>query len=367
MVFAFLAASLPAVTARAENGLFNLHLELGGTALATDTAVKGVKRAGLDLTVRADYPLPMFRMLAPQITYAFDFLPGKSGVQAFMAGLRVRPLNDESGYFASLWPSKARKGSIWGNLFVSASLGYVYAPTASDDNHWFGFGFEAGCEFSVASPIQMGPYVRYQQVVFTGKAKDPIFIGFGLSISFGYPTRMPAQAAKAPPPKPRVAEEVEEPMADPGLAGRPGDKDGDGVPDEKDQCPITAPRVEVEATGCMALKGKMVFWSLQFNPKTTVLTGKGVLALKRLSDVLKANKSVSVSVSVFADDHQNAVKDLDLANKRAQVVRRRLIRFGMDQKRITSVGSRPQPPPAESPVPLDRWNKRVEFRFQMGG
>jgi outer membrane protein OmpA-like peptidoglycan-associated protein len=348
--------------ARAEQGPFNIHLGVGGTALATDTAVSGVKRVGVDLNIRADVPLPgPVRMLAPQVGYAFDFLPGKSGVHAVLAGLRVRPLNDQSGYLWNMWPRHAKRGSWQGNLYIGGAVGYVYAPTTVGDKHWFGFEFDVGYQFSLASPIQIGPYVRYQHVVFKG-SKDPIFIGFGLSISFGYPSK--AARATGPPPKapplPRVV------MPEPKLEGKPGDKDGDGVGDATDLCPISAPKVEVDKKGCLALKGKMVFPELTFRAKTPQILGLGLLALKRLSFVLKAHSNVYVTVTAFADDMGNAQKNLTLANKRAQAVRKALVDFGVQPPRITATGSGPAPPPAGTPQPA-YWPRRVEFRFRLTG
>jgi outer membrane protein OmpA-like peptidoglycan-associated protein len=344
--------------AHGEHGLFNVELDIGGTALATDTAAEDVKRAGLDLSVSADMPLKPLPMLAPQIGYTFDFLPGKAGIHMISAGLRARVLDDDSGYGLSpLWPSGAKKGSFHGNLYVEAGLGYVHAPTAGGDDHWFGFSFGVGYQVSLTSPIQMGPYVRYQHVVFND-AKDPVFISFGVSISFGYPKKI--EAAPAEPKRPP------EKMAEPTLEGKPGDRDGDGVGDATDLCPITAPGVTVDDKGCMELRGKMIFPELLFEKSTVRLPPDALLLIKRLADVLKAHSNVYVRVVSFSDELPSETENLALAEKRAQKIRKLLMEHGVQAARIQAEGSRPKPPPpGEAKTPW--WERRTMFRFRVGG
>lgn len=61
----------------------------------------------------------------------------------------------------------------------------------------------------------------------------------------------PAAERRAPPDVPDEAEEAEEPaaVADP---ARPGDEDGDGVPDDVDACPGTPDGISVDERGCLA-------------------------------------------------------------------------------------------------------------------
>jgi outer membrane protein OmpA-like peptidoglycan-associated protein len=312
------------------------------------------------LALRVDMPLSMLPMLAPQVGYSFDFLPGKSGLHAATAGVRVRILNDESGWgLGGLWPARAPKGSWHGNLYLEGNLGYVHAPTVGGDAHWFGFGFGLGYQVSLASPLQLGPYVRYQHVVFKG-AEDPVLISFGVSIAFGYPKKIPKTVKdekKAAPP---------EKMAEPRLAGKPGDKDGDGVGDATDLCPISAPKVAVDQKGCMELRGKMIFPEVLFSKGGLRLSGEALLTIKRLSDVLKAHSDVYVRVLAFADDGKSAAENQKLAQARAQKIVSLLKKHGIQAARLQAVGSRPTPPPP-GVTKTPWWDHRVVFRMRMGG
>ena len=355
MVIAFIAGAVQ--ESRADSGLWNVELNVGGAALATDSAASDVKRFGMDLAIKADMPLPMLPIVAPQVQYAFEFLPGKSGVHSVMAGVRARILDDKSGFALSpLWPSNAKKGSIHGNFYVEGNLGYVYAPTVGGDSNWFGFSLGLGYQLAVASPMQAGLYARYQQVIFK-EAKDPVFITFGISLSFGWPREMPKK-------KEVKVEEPPEVMAEPTLEGKPGDIDGDSVGDATDLCPITAPRVEVDDKGCMALRGRMIFPEVLFSHGGVRLSGEALLKLKRLSDVLKANSSVYVQVAAHADDAGSAADNMLLAEKRAKRIKEVLEKYGVQSARIQAAGAQPSPPPpGETKTPW--WDRRVVFRFRM--
>jgi len=353
IVCAIVLLCLSGSQSRAERGKWNIEVNVGAAALATDTAAPGVKRFGLDLGLKADYPLPVFPMLAPQVGYRFDFLPGKSGVQSVLAGVRFRPLSDESGYPANLWPSGAGKGSILGALCVDASVGYTYAPTVSGKKNWFTYGFGLGYQLSVVSPLQMGLYVRYGQVVFP-HAKDPIFVTFGLSVAFTYPKRVVRRRSTA---KPRLVAEV---MAEPNLVGKPGDRDGDSVADASDLCPITAPSVAVDEKGCTVLHGKLAPADTHFEVGSDRLSGRALLAIRRLADVLKIYPKIWVMVIAHAADQEAA----DLGMRRAKKVAAALVRFGVGASRVRSMAEPPgYPPPGQTPPPW--WTRRVAFRFRL--
>ncbi len=360
VLFLLLSLALCPCEARAEAGTWNLELNLGGAALLTDTAAPDVKRFGLDLAVKADMPLPMFPMVAPQIQYAFDFLPGKSGIHSVMAGVRARVLEGGPGFALSpLWPSSAPKGGLHGNFYVEGNLGYVHAPTVAGDSNWFGFSLGVGYQMAVASPLHVGAYVRYQQIVFKG-AKDPIFLTFGVAVSFGWPKEI-MDVKEAPPP-----DEPPEEMAEPNLVGKPGDQDGDGVPDEIDLCPITAPGVEVDERGCMVLRGRMMFPEILFYEGRTRLPGKALLQLKRLADTLNANSNVYVQVYTYADEEDSATENMMLADKRAERIKEWLVKFGVQTARIkSSSGPAERPPPGREKPPW--WERRVDFRFRIHG
>ena len=350
-IICFLTAVLAAVTvwsrADARPPVVDLALEAGGAALATDSAAEEVKRFGLDLGLWADLRIPGLEALAPQLQYEFEFLPGKSAVHRLGVGARVRLFR----FFD--------KPPLRDDLVFSFDLGYVYAPTTTGDKNWFGYSLGLSYLVTRWSPLHFGPYVKIFQVVFK-EARDPLFVTFGISGSFALfesrrvvVTRPRAVAAKEPP----------EVMAEPNLQGKPGDKDGDGVVDASDLCPITAPAVQVDDRGCMVLKGKMVFPEVHFDRGQTRLSGKALLALKRLADVVHAPEKdriqrVTVVVWAYAEPSEPA----GIAAKRAAKIRDALIRYGVPAAQV-----RAQAAPVNV-VDLDRplgpwWGRRVVFKF----
>ncbi len=327
----------------------DLSVDLGGGALVTDAAGPGVKRGGLDLSVWADLRIPGVEALAPQAVYEFIFLPGKAGVHRLGFGARVRLFR----FFS--------KPPVRDDLVFSMDLGYVYAPTTTGDKNWF--GYSAGLSYMVTrwSPVEFGPYFRLFHVVFKD-ARDPVFVTFGLTGSFSLFGGKGGQAAKpkaAPGPAPEV-------MAEPDLQGKPGDRDGDGVGDASDLCPISAPGTKVDERGCMVLKGKMVLPDVHFDKGQTRLSGRALLALKRLADVVRVQEGVPgvarVTVTVWA--YAESGEPAGIAAKRAARIREALVRYGVPAGRVGA-----QAAPVQV-VDLDRplgpwWGRRVVFRFHI--
>ncbi len=332
--------------AHARPPVVDLALELGGGALATDTAASGVKRFGMDLGVWADVRIPGLQAVAPQAAYEFVFLPGKSAVHRLGVGARLRVFR----FFA--------KPPLSDDLVLSFDLGYVYAPTTTGDKNWFGYSVGLAYMVTRWSPVQFGPYLKFVHVVFKD-ARDPLFVTFGLSGSFALfePGRKTAS-------KPAVPSEPPEVMAQPKLEGRPGDRDGDGVGDASDLCPISAPGTRVDEQGCMMLKGKMVFPQVHFHKGSTRLTGEALLALKRLADAIAAQGKVAgiskVSVTVLA--HAESQEPAGIAARRAERIRRALVAYGVPADQVEARAAPLQV------VSLDRpmgpwWGRRVVFRF----
>ena len=333
-------------SAHAGSAQWTVSARLGGTGLATDTAAEGVGRFGLHTGLAADFLLPMLPGLAPEVSYEFSYLPGEAAAHRLEAGLAIRPL--------LLAGSPLRLGEV----ILEAALGYVRAPTQAGDANWFGFSIGAGMLFHIPAlaGLMAGPYLRYEHVVFDG-ARDPIFVSFGLQAAYGgrSTTARPQRAHRLAQP----AQPVQ--MAEPQLQGRPGDADGDSVADASDLCPITAPGTEVDEHGCMVLKGKMVFPDVSFQRGSDRLTPKGLLALKRLADAVKAQKApVVIIVWAYAEPSEGT----EIAVKRAKRVAEALERFGIPASRIQAG---PVPP---GTVDLDRpqgpwWPRRVVFRFRL--
>lgn len=339
---------------RAEEGRVNVHLGVGAGVLLTDAAVEAVNRAGLDFSLKLD--VPVHRWFAPQIGYGLLYLPGsgnaKVGVNMLMLGARLRLLNDEGGYLTNIWP-RAERGNPWGNLWVDLGIGYAHAPTVAAGSNWFAMELGVGYEFSLAGPLQVGPYVAWRHVFKT--STDASFFTVGITISFGYPKKIPERVA-APRP---------EPEARPNIQGRAGDLDGDGVPDEADRCPTTPPGVEVDRRGCEAIRGRMVFPLLQFVGDAAVLARGAIFEVRRMAELLNAHPEVLVEIGGHTESSLTTEENLRLSLHRAQVVRDELLKLGIHPSRLTVRGFGSAVPITRigSSEERQRVNVRIEFRF----
>jgi len=348
---------LGARPASAEEGLVNVHLSVGAGVLANDAAADGIRSLGLDVNLKVD--VPVHRWVAPQLGYGFIYLPGagsaESGVHLVMFGARVRVVNDEKGYLANLWP-RAPRGNAWGNLWVEVNLGYAHAPTESGVSHWFALELGVGYEFSLAGPLQLGPYLSYRQVFV--KKEFPAFVCVGVSISFGYPKKIPkvVRVIDRPRPQPR-----------PNIVGRQGDRDGDFVGDGIDKCPSTPPQQKVDENGCEYIRGKMVFDGLRFKPGTTTLIPGANFAIRRMAEIIKAQSGVKVEIGGHTDEPGSVEDNLNLSLSQAQVVRDKMVALGVPTARLTVRGYGVSLPVKRSETPAGKKaNRRIEFRFTIG-
>jgi len=353
-----LALGLGARPAAAEEGLVNLHLSVGAGVLANNAAVDGIRSVGLDLNLKVD--VPVHRWVAPQMGYGLIYLPGagsaESGVHLVMFGARVRLLNDEKGYLANLWPRLPR-GNAWGNLWVELNLGYAHAPTVAGVSDWFALELGVGYEFSLAGPLQIGPYLSYRQLFV--KKVFPAFVCLGVSISFGYPKKIPKVVRKdveRPRPQPR-----------PNIVGRQGDRDGDFVGDGIDKCPSTPPGKKVDENGCEYIRGKMTFAALRFKAGTTTLIPGARFELRRMAEIIRSHAEVKVEIGGHTDDSGSVEDNLKLSLKQAQVVRDAMVQLGVPRDRLTVKGYGVSVPLKRSETAAGKAaNRRIEFRFTIG-
>ncbi len=343
--------------AAAEEGLFNVHLSLGAAVLVNDAADDLIRRAGPSTALQVD--LPLHRFVAPQIGYSFIYLPGtggaESGVHMLTLGVRLRLLNDEKGYLVNLWP-KAPRGNPWGNLWLEVEVGYAHAPTLSGVSSWFALEVGVGYELSLAGPLQVGPYLSYRQVFV--KRTMPAFVCLGVSISFGFPKRLPKarQAPSRPRPQPR-----------PNIVGRRGDRDGDYVGDGIDKCPSTPPGAKVDENGCEYVKGKMVFPNLRFVPGTPTLAPGAIFEVRRMAEIIRSHPEVKVEIGGHTDEPGSVEDNLKLSLKQAQVVRDKMVLMGVSRSQLTVRGYGVSVPIKRSETPEGRRaNRRIEFRFTVG-
>jgi OOP family OmpA-OmpF porin len=166
--------------------------------------------------------------------------PGVGGLTLVGGGVRFRPLNDQSGYAIHVGDERHHRGNLFGNVWVDVVAGWV--RTGALDR--VGFGAGIGLELSLIDGTQVGPFVKYLQVLETESQvapEDARIAMAGISVSVGAPGVHPSDrdddgildVDDRCPTRPEDPDDFEDADGCPEL-----DNDHDDVPDVRDRCPI---------------------------------------------------------------------------------------------------------------------------------
>ncbi|MFO7684629.1 MAG: OmpA family protein [Desulfobacterales bacterium] len=149
----------------------------------------------------------------------------------------------------------------------------------------------------------------------------------------------------------------EPPPAPAPVAAAVVDRDGDGVPDDRDKCPNTPKGATVNADGCWAYQGEVLF-----DVNSAAVKPAAFPILDEAATVLRKNPDLNVEIQGFADSTGPAEFNLVLSQKRADSVMGYLIDKGIDPGRLTARGYGEENPVASNDTPEGRaQNRRVEF------
>lgn len=144
--------------------------------------------------------------------------------------------------------------------------------------------------------------------------------------------------------------------------GCPLDSDGDGVPDYQDQCPDTPAGAEVNALGCAA---DLVLKDVNFEFDSATLTSEAENILDDVAAKLSSNESVDVRLEGYTDSVGSASYNKDLSQRRADSVKEYLVSKGVNADSITTYGYGEQNPIATNETAEGRAeNRRVELGEQ---
>ncbi len=240
-----LLAALGSGVAAAESGAVNLHLEpsLGVMLGPPQTTVAGYG-VGEAVALKADVavagPLAL-EALASFHDFPSSKLSTPGRIVAAGAGVRVRLLDDAAGYQLHLGTTAGHRGNWFGNLWLDG--GAQVAVTGSLAR--LALEVALGAELSVLDGYQVGPFVKYTQVVepkVAGEVPgDARIVSVGLSASFGFPdtsVHVTDRDGDGVPDGEDACPDVAGPLAaDPKQNGCPPDTDGDGIADAQDACP----------------------------------------------------------------------------------------------------------------------------------
>lgn len=247
----------------------------------------------------------------------------------------------------------------------SAGLGFLYGPFS-----WLNQGsIRAEALYRVDFHDQQG---LGSQTSFSDDDFGDIVANVGLLIPIG--------SLPEPPPPPEPAVEVVPVQA-------PVDSDGDGVPDDIDQCPDTPAGEPVNEVGCplpkkecktpepgqpVTLEGcaagdKIVLRGVNFDFDKATLTPNAKTILDGVGTALDTAPSVTVELGGHTDAKGTDEYNQKLSERRASSVRQYLIGKGIDAGRMTSAGYGESQPVADNDSDEGReLNRRVELKVTGG-
>ncbi|MEN8200678.1 MAG: OmpA family protein [Thermodesulfobacteriota bacterium] len=138
----------------------------------------------------------------------------------------------------------------------------------------------------------------------------------------------------------------------------PGDADGDGVNNDKDQCPKTPLGIEVDERGCWTHAGDFLF-----DIDSATLKAEAKAGLDGTKTAFAENPKMSVQIEGYTSDTGTEAHNQTLSEKRAQAVMDYLINStGIDKSRLSAKGFGQSNPAYPNDSDANRAkNRRVEF------
>jgi len=335
------------------------HLEVAGVEPLGDPQAH---EYGLGTSGRFALEVPVSRAFGPEIQLGGLWLPhtnapadpsianhGDGTALLVSVGVRVRPFAEVAGPWADLSAGYVRTGPL-GRLGVDMNVGYDWRIGRG---RW-----------------DLGPYVGYFQVIQpddTLRPQDGRMLSVGIHVALGAS------------PRPRVVVSYVEPLpAPPPLPPPPPpppapDRDNDTVLDVDDACP-DVPGVHTDdpkTNGCPpagdqvhVVEDRIEYDDvIHFDTDQAHVHRASWPILQRLANFINANPDIEqVDITGHADERGAEEYNIRLSQDRAQAVKALLVRFGVEDKRVTTVGygnTRPRVPGHSE----HEWrqNRRVEF------
>lgn len=171
-------------------------------------------------------------------------------------------------------------------------------------------------------------FVNAETSIYQGLDKGYTDVGAKLGINYFFGQNTASAAAVEPAPEPVSA------------LLTPIDSDNDGVADADDMCPNTPLVDAVDSKGCTLYEDKEVSVTLlvTFPHDVASVPNRFFDDIQQVSDFMKENSDVTVTLEGHASAPGDAQYNQKLSEKRAKDVATALVKDGIDEQRITTVG-----------------------------
>ncbi|MBX3245976.1 MAG: OmpA family protein [Myxococcales bacterium] len=147
------------------------------------------------------------------------------------------------------------------------------------------------------------------------------------------------------------------------LLAQDDDEDGDGVLNDRDACPGTAPGTEVDARGCAIIRARMVLPGIEFAFDSAEILPASERTLNIALQILRDNPDARVEIGGHTDNVGAAAYNRRLSQQRADAVRAWLVGRGVDGRRMQARGYGAAQPVAPNDTDEGRArNRRIEFK-----
>lgn len=122
------------------------------------------------------------------------------------------------------------------------------------------------------------------------------------------------------------------------------DSDGDGTPDKDDKCPQIkgskgnkgCPFPPIDGADILAMSPDSVTYTIYFDYDRSELVGYDFKVLNGIMQILKADKSLTVHISGYADMQGTQARNMQVSAARANVTRDYFLSYNVSLSRITS-------------------------------
>ena len=200
------------------------------------------------------------------------------------------------------------------------------------------------------SPWSLRTEARLRHAFDSDDSLTDAIVTLGLQYNFGGRSAASAMAASEPQEAPAAV-----------VAAVPADSDGDGVANDRDQCPGTPAGVKVDARGCEVVKLKNVYFG--FDSAVLLATAKRML--DQSASALRRNSDLQVEITGYADSRGPESYNMKLSERRAEAVRNYLEQAGVDASRMSARGlGESHPGASDMSANGLAQNRRVELRVK---